>query len=385
MIVKNLKTFRKNLHKHPELANNENNTAKKIKDYLQEIHPDILYDSFYNNSILAIYETKNPGPHVMFRAELDGLPITEKNTVSYKSRNKTISHACGHDGHMSILLGLAEKISQSKKNLNGKISFLFQPAEEIADGANHIISNKQFQSLKPDFIYGFHNLPGYPLNSIILKENTFASASQGMIIKLNGASSHASHPEQGRNPTRTMVDLITILPTIPNQLAEKNAGSLITIIYAKLGEIAFGTSPGDAIIMATLRSYDNTFIAQMKHKAKEQVERITTQYQLDFSIKWVESFPALINNKSCVELLRQTAKNLQKQIIEPSIPFSWSEDFSFYLKEIPGAYFGIGSGENHAPLHSCYYDFPDEILMPSIDFLFHLIKQHNQLLKGVHL
>nr|MDA3813949.1 amidohydrolase [Candidatus Cloacimonadota bacterium] len=348
--------IRKIIHKHPELSGKEKKTAEYIIEILKRFSPDKIITNLGGYGLAAVFDSKLPGPAIAFRAELDALPINELNEFSYKSKNAGVSHKCGHDGHATILIGLAEKITQL--GFKGKIILLFQPAEEIAEGAKLILEDDEFKLLTPDYIFALHNLPGYTEGSIILKKGVFSSTSIGMIINLQGETSHAGHPENGNNPVQAMTNIIDELILLSKKLIDS---AMITIIYAKLGEIAFGTAPGKAEIMATLRSHGKDSMNIMQEKAIVLVQEIAHKYKLEHSIKWTEYFPEIINDDKCLAVIEKAAQRMNKKIIIREHPFSWTEDFSYFTQKIKGAYFGLGAGKDHPQLHNSNYDFPDEI------------------------
>ncbi|MCF7793634.1 MAG: amidohydrolase [Candidatus Cloacimonetes bacterium] len=378
MIDKDLKKFRKELHRNPELSDNEDKTASKIIETLSNYNPDKIMTNIGGKGCAAVFNFTKPGKTIVFRAELDALPITESNEFEYKSKTSGVSHSCGHDGHMTILIGLAKLLDQNRKALCGKVILLFQPAEEIAAGAKRIIQDNKFLNLKPDYIFALHNLPGFELNKIILKKGIFASTSIGLKIHLKGETSHAGHPENGRNPVMAFTSIVNDLIAIPQIYTSFQQAALVTIIHAILGEEAFGTSPGKATIMATFRAHSDEVLIKMKKQAEILVKKSAEASNLDFSMEWVEYFPALINDDNCVESIENTAKKLGFKLQWQTSPFSWTEDFSYYTQKIPGAFFGLGSGKDHPQLHNSNYDFPNEILSTGIKVFYNLIKEINR-------
>jgi amidohydrolase len=357
-----LPVFRKKLHEFPDLSGQEKKTSLVLKKTLLHYKPDEIISELGGYGLAVLFDSKKPGPAIMIRAELDALPIQEINEFSYKSKNPGISHSCGHDGHMTILIGLASWLQKEKKNLQGKVILLFQPAEENAAGAKLILNDPKFKPIQPEYIFALHNIPGYNKGSVIVKKGVFASASQGLIIKLVGKTSHAAHPDKGKNPVLAMTAIIEELSKIPTITTSEQNNALITIIHVKLGEIAFGTSPGDAVIMATFRAQHNEVMQRISEEAENLVKKIAEAYQLEYTIKWVEQFPALQNDDECVDTIRSASKILNKEIVTINEPFLWSEDFSFFTQEHKGAMFGIGSGVHHPQLHNPDYDFPDDII-----------------------
>jgi amidohydrolase len=373
-----LSTIRQYIHQYPETAGKEKNTASIIHSHLEQYQPTTIVTNLGGYGLAAIYTSQKPGPIIIFRAELDALPIPEINIHKYRSQNRGRSHACGHDGHMTILLGIASYLYHHPEEIKGKIVLLFQPSEEIAAGAHKICSTSFYRELNPDYVYALHNLPGFTKGAIVLKKGIFAIASQGIIIKLTGATAHAGHPKQGNNPVFGMTEIIQKITSISEEYNKKNTQAMITIIHLELGEIAFGTTPGTGTIMATLRAPTNTLIAQMSTQVTNAISTTAQKYHLEQSIKWVEKFPATKNHTSAITHLENAASHHNMEIINLRTPFSWTEDFSYYLENTPGALFGLGSGKNHAPLHSQTYDFPDSILNNGIRICLQLIREINQ-------
>lgn len=370
-----LKNIRHILHKNPELSGKEEKTSKFIFDNIKIFEPDAIITELCNYGLAAVFDSKKPGPTIIFRAELDALPISEKNNLSYSSQFPNVSHSCGHDGHMTILLGLASILNKQKLKLKGKIILLFQPAEETAKGAKCIMDSDLFHSLKPDYIFSIHNLPGYKKEQIVIKKGVFASTSVGLIVNLIGKTSHAGEPESGNSPVNGLLEILGYLADFSKINSSLNDSDIVTVIHIEMGAIAFGTSPGSAVIMATLRSFDDDRLESMKRKIIEKISKSAEKYKLEFNIHWVEEFPSTKNDDKCVEIIKLAANKLNKEIKELNRPLSWSEDFSYYLMEIPGALFGIGSGINHPSLHNENYDFPDEIIETGVDVLFKILEE----------
>jgi amidohydrolase len=369
------KKIRKELHKNPELSDYEKKTSSIIRKNLEFYKPDEIITGIAGYGIIAVFDSGRPGPSILLRAELDGLPIYEENDFLYMSKNLGVSHSCGHDGHMSILLGVAEKLNVEKKNFYGKIYLLFQPSEENAKGAKRVLEDPNVKFIHFDYVFGLHNLPGFKKGAIILRRDIFAASSKGLIIKLKGSSSHAGHPENGNNPIFAMIDIIRGLSDISEEFNSLRNKDLITIIHVKLGGVSFGTSPGDGIVMATFRSIDEKIMELMCDKSISIIEKNSNKYDLKFEINWVEIFPLLINNNSCVNIIEKSAKENKLDIVFVDDPFSWTEDFSYYTQKFKGAFFGIGSGVNQPQLHNSNYDFPDEIVPVGINIFLQIIRE----------
>ncbi|MBE0638091.1 MAG: amidohydrolase [Bacteroidales bacterium] len=366
--------LRKDLHKNPELSGVEIETAKKIKAFLKLCSADEIIEDVGGHGLIAIYESRIPGKSILLRADMDALPIPEINDFEHHSVNAFVSHKCGHDGHLVILAGVAQQL-RSNPPEKGRVILLFQPAEETGEGAVTVINDSKFKDLQIDFVFALHNLPGFRKNSIIIRKQHFAAASKGMIIKLSGKTSHAANPEQGISPALAISEIISKFSGLSNAREGFDAFKLITIIHARLGERAFGTSPGYAEVMATLRSYSNDDMELLTNKAINIVEQIADKYGLHEKIEWTEQFPASVNDDECVDLVRTVAVENKFPVREMAEPFRWSEDFGQFLSRHPGALFGVGAGKNHPSLHNPDYDFPDEIIKTGIAMFYGIIKK----------
>ena len=374
MTEKELIEFRRELHKYPELSGREAKTAEKIIDKLKSTGPDKIISGLGGYGVAAVYECGKGGKTVMLRADLDALPIPEANDFEYKSTNPGVAHKCGHDGHMTILTGLGYRIGELKKKLNGRIVLLFQPAEETAQGARAVLEDDKFTGIRPDYAFALHNIPGYPKGSIVYRNGVYSSASRGLIVRLKGDTSHAAHPENSRSPVLAMTSLIHELIAIPQYHTAFSNAALVTVIHAKLGERAFGTTPGYAEVMATFRSHSDKDMDKMVDTAEKYAENISIAHNLEHEIEWVEVFPSTGGTDEMNALVIKAAENAGLEIIEKIVPLPASEDFGFFLNEFDGSFFGLGSGEDQWQLHNSAYDFPDEIIMPGIEIYEEILK-----------
>ncbi|AFL83467.1 amidohydrolase [Belliella baltica DSM 15883] len=366
-----LKNFRRTLHQYPELSGEEKETASRVLEFFKEIHADEVLENLGGNGLAFVFEGKEQGPTTLYRCELDGLPIREDNNIKYKSTIPGKAHLCGHDGHMAIVAGLGLYLKENRPK-KGRVILLFQPAEETGQGAGMVVKDNKFQKILPDFAFALHNLPGYEKNQIIIKKGAFAAASNGMIIKLKGKNAHASHPEAGNSPAEAMSKIIVALQKLPDAMKKF---TMITVIHAKLGEVAFGTTPGDATVMATIRAYENETRELLVHYAEKLCEQIAKEYMLEISFEYVEEFAATHNHQEAWEYGNQAAKNLNLKTKHIRIPFRWSEDFGHFSIHTKTLLFGLGSGKSQPQLHENNYDFPDEIIPTGVNMFQQIIEQ----------
>ena len=372
-ILLRARSIRRLLHISPELSGAEVHTSRLIRECMAAFEPDEIIEGIGGEGIAFIYKGKEAGKTILFRADMDAVPVEETTGLPYASRVRGVAHLCGHDGHVAMLTGFADLLHEQPLQ-KGKVILLFQPAEETGKGAKEIVENEHFKKLKPDYVFALHNLPGYPEGSIITRNEVFASASKGLIIKLKGTAAHAAYPEFGISPTGALAELITALPAL-SESGNYEGLVMVTIVHARLGEPAFGLAPSEAVLMATLRSFDKNDMDALTSRLLETTSSIAQKNQIKYSIEWSDEFIPTINNKEAVSFVEKAANDINARIIRPDLPFRWSEDFGQFTSVYKGAMFGLGAGEECKPLHNSGYDFPDEILETGIRMFYHIVDQ----------
>lgn len=364
------KEIRHQLHEHPQTAGNERFAHDTIIRHLQQLHPDKVYTNVGGWGVIAVWGKDPQAPTVAFRADIDALPI---------------GHRCGHDGHTTILLRLAELID-AEFNIHHSsfnVILLWQPAEETGTGSQAVLDSGILQQYNIVRFFGLHNFPGYPLGTVVLCPHTFAAASTGVIYHLDGRETHASTPELGINPGMAVGEIIGRFNDFNGQPGPFRQSTLICV---RVGEPAFGTSAGHAEVMFTLRAFTNDAMERLLHDANAAVDETAARHKLSVSRSLVEPFHATENDPDCVEEIRKVCSgecvvdSTREQMLStthyPFIvkdqPNRWSEDFAEYLLHYKGAMFGIGSGEHQPELHHPSYDFPDALIEPAAQLFFRL-------------
>ncbi len=360
--------LRHRLHRCAELSHHEGETAAVVEDFLRAVGPDDLLRDVGGHGVLAVFAGHATGPTVLLRCELDALPIHEQLTIGHGSRRASVSHKCGHDGHMAILCGVARELGRGCPP-RGRVVLLFQPAEETGEGAALVLDDPQFASVRPDWVFALHNLPGYGLGEVLLREGPFASGSRGVAIHLEGATAHAAETERGRSPALAAAQLIAALSAVPQFHIPLHEAAKVTVIHARVGEVAFGTTPGKGVVMATLRAHRESILNELEGHCRRLGHDIARAHGLSAAIDVREPFPATVNHPEAVAVVRAaaTATGLAVRALEH--PFGWSEDFGHFTRGFKGALFGLGAGDQHPALHHPTYDFPDELLAPGVRIL----------------
>ncbi|MDK1386826.1 amidohydrolase [Sinorhizobium sp. 8-89] len=361
--LEEITAFRRALHRRPELSGAEAETARSVAAALEETGADEIVTGLGGHGVAAIYRGPGDGPTVMIRAELDGLPIEEVSDLPHRSEVIGKGHLCGHDGHMAILMALARGLGRLRP-ARGRAILLFQPAEENGAGAAAVLADPKFHALRPDFVFSLHNFPGLPLGHVALAEGPVNCASRGMKIALSGRTAHASSPEDGIAPTFALAKLLSGLTALGVGGALDENFTLVTVTHAKLGEEAFGISPGYAEIWATLRTLTDERMAALVSAAEVLVRKEAEAAKLKATIGYEDVFHQCSNAAPAVDELRRALdeEGVSHDPGAGALPMKASEDFGLFGRVAPSAMFFLGAGENHPRLHNPDYDFPDALI-----------------------
>jgi amidohydrolase len=359
--LKKLVDFRKTLHSRPELSGFERDTADLICNYLNPFSPSKIKKDIGGHGVAVTFNLDKKGPHLLFRADLDALPIFENNQFEHKSSVDGVFHGCGHDGHMASLCGVAHILS-NYKNRGGAVTLFFQPEEETGAGALKSIEDEYFKSLGVDYIFGWHNLPGFSEGALIVKDGIFAISSVGIKISMEGRTSHAGEPEKGLSPMNTLIKLVEFTNSF------KDPGIdyfLITPTYLNVGTVGHGSSPGIGELLLTVRATNSADLFSITDQIIEFAEIEGGQNNLKVLVEKREFFPEVNNDENLLKSLREIASSSNIQVVERSEPFRWTEDFGNFTKEYRSLFWGIGAGEDYPPLHDKNFDFNDNLISKS--------------------
>jgi len=353
--------WRRKLHRRPELSGEERETAREVRRFLASSNPDRVVSDLGGHGVAAVYEGAEPGPTVMFRAELDGLPIQETSDLPYRSVLSGKGHLCGHDGHMATLAALARGLGRQRPG-RGRAVLMFQPAEENGAGAAAVLGDPRFSEIAPDMAFALHNLPGIALGRVALAEGPVNCASRGLRLVLVGRTSHASMPELGVSPVEAAARLMPALTAL-GRAGPVDAGfRMVTVTHAKIGEPAFGVAPGRAEIWATLRTSTDVQMAGLCVESERAALDVGRDQGLGVEIGYHDIFAHCENAPAAVGHLRRAldAEGVPHDRGNP--PMRASEDFGRFGQRAPAAMFFLGAGESRPNLHNPDYDFPDQLI-----------------------
>lgn len=346
------------LHQIPEVSGAEEKTAAYITTYLRAYAPDRLLTGLGGHGVAAVYDGAADGPTVMIRCELDGLPIEELSDQPYRSTHAGRGHLCGHDGHMTMVAALAEDLAANRP-ARGRVVLMFQPAEETGKGAPAVVADPAFGEIAPDYAFSLHNLPGLAVGRIALCSGPANCASRGMRIRLGGRTSHAAAPQDGVSPAGAMAQLLPGLVALGGGTDLGPDYALVTLTHARLGEATFGIAPGEGEVWATLRTVNDTRMAQLIEEATALVGKVCAEQGLGHEISFDDVFEACTNNPEAVAVLQKACDRVGLGVAMQDRPQRWSEDFGQFGKGAKAAMFWLGSGEDQPQLHNPDYDFPD--------------------------
>lgn len=352
---------RKILHQYPETSGDEKETATRIETYLQKIAGLSIHNQVGGNGIVA-FKKYGPGPAIGFRAELDALPIAEKSEVPHTSKVDGKSHACGHDGHMSMVLELLCLLENSKTK-SGTVVLIFQPSEETGEGAAAMVQHIHDHNLAMpslDICFAIHNIPGRTLGTVLLRDGAFACASVGVELKLSGRTAHAAHPEDATNPLLVACNLMQFGLDIPKS-STVTGFALCTAISLESGGKTFGTSPGEALLRLTLRADSSKTLDAMCEAFEAESRKQAEVAGASADIAFFEHFPATANT-SHSKPARKAAETAGLNVEDLGNAFRWSEDFAHFDQLCPIFLMGLGSGKNQPALHAPNFDFPDDLI-----------------------
>lgn len=365
----NINNIRHTLHQLAEPSNCEEKTQKFILDTLSQFKPTAVHTFDNSRNVMAVFDSGISGKTQLFRGDFDAVRIDETINVPYASQTEGVAHKCGHDGHATILLGLAEQLHLHPIR-EGRVLLFFQAAEETGEGARQLLETRILDAYKPDRVLALHNIPGEPLGTVICRPNSFTCSVISCDIELHGRTSHAAEPLKALSPYPAAKAITDQLLVLNRYDIAKDDFCLLTLVEFRIGEPAYGVTAGHGVLRFTLRAKDDNLLKQTMKRLEQIVETEARESEINTFISWKEYFAASKNQPDVVELIKEAAKNCGLPFKDKDAPFSWGEDFGLLTQHYDGALFGLGSGTGQPALHNEHFDFPDELLPIGVR-LFH--------------
>ena len=368
--TENLAEIRRDFHRFPELGFQEKRTKDKIASYLKELGLDV----YYGSGIVGLLRVGHGTKVIGLRADMDALPIQETNTHNYISKNKGIMHACGHDGHMTMLLGAAHKLS-TNTNFNGTIVFIFQPNEEHGLGAKAMMDEGLLENFPIEEIYGIHNLPGIPTGELLTRPGLICSSESLFEMKIKGMGGHSSMPQLGRDTITIGAEIVQAIQTIISRKISSGSGAVVSVTEF-ISDGQRNVLSGETILKGDVRTRQIDDRKKIEIYLNQIAEGIATAHDIKIEVAFETEFIETINHIKPTEAVLKTAKNSGLKVTNCE-PMSFSEDFAHFSNAVPGCFFLLGNGiigANSKPLHSNDYDFNDDLLSIGSDFWASLAK-----------
>ncbi len=376
--INEIKKWRHEIHSNPETAFCEVQTAAFVEQKLKSFGVDEVHTGIAKTGIIGVIKGNGSRDKAIgLRADLDALDIEEKNSFAYVSKNKGKMHACGHDGHTTMLLGAA-KFLASNKDFSGTVYLIFQPAEENEGGGRSMVEEGLFEKFPMDRVYGMHNWPGLDAGTFSVRTGPVMAAADRFDLIIKGKGGHAAMPHLTHDPLITATQVVQGLQQLHSRRMNPLDQSVLSITQFHAGE-AYNVIPDHAVVRASVR----TFRKEVKEMIKEGIHQIaggiTMANNCSYELNYRDGYPSTINTDEAAEISAKAAAKTvgPKNVLRDYPPSLASEDFSFMLQEKPGCYvwLGNGPGEGGCMLHNPHYDFNDDILHTGISYWINLVKE----------
>lgn len=366
--------WRHHIHSYPETAFEEHKTTEFIIEKLRSFGIDELYTDFAPTGVVGIIKGNKSGPWIGLRADIDALDILEDNQVDYCSKIKGKMHACGHDGHTTILLGTAKYLA-SHRDFSGTVVVIFQPAEENEGGGRVMVERGLFERFPIDAVYGLHNQPNMAFGEFYIRKGPLMAAYDVFEIKITGNGSHAAAPHNGYDTIVTATQVVNALQTIVSRNVNPIDSIVVSVTQIHSGD-TWNVLPQQAVIRGTVRTFQPAVQDLAEQRIKEIAQGVANTFHATAQIDYQRRYPATVNHEQATELAIKAASQIvgEEKVHCDASPTMGSEDFAFMLQVKQGAYIWLGTGDG-ANLHHPKFNFNDEILTIGVAYFIELVKE----------
>ncbi len=374
-----IKGWRRDLHAHPETAFEEVRTADFVAEKLAEFGLEV-HRGLATTGVVGVLqgESNTSSRAIGLRADMDALHIQELTDFAHRSRHDGRRHACGHDGHTAMLLGAAKYLAETR-NFDGRVAFIFQPAEENEGGGRVMVQEGLFERFPVEAVYGLHNMPGMPVGTISLRSGPAMAAFDIFEIVITGKGTHAAMPQLGIDPVVTGAQLVTALQTIASRRTEPLDSVVVSVTQFHAGE-TWNVIPETAVIRGTVRSFKKATQARIEADIERMARAVCESQGATMTLRYERRYPALVNSEAETGIAATVAARVvgADKVVNGAEPLMGSEDFAFMLEEKPGCYVWLGNGEEGGPggcaVHNPHYDFNDEIAVIGASYWAQLVE-----------
>ncbi|WP_298444261.1 amidohydrolase [uncultured Ferrimonas sp.] len=374
--------WRRHLHQHPELSNRETATAAYVAEHLRQLGLQ-LTTGVAHTGVVALLDSGKPGPTVMLRADMDALPVTEQVDLPFASTTKTtfrgqevgVMHACGHDAHVAILMGVAQSLTQMKQQLNGKVLFVFQPAEEGAPegeegGAELMLKEGLFQRYQPDVAFGLHVTSALPVGVIGMKSGPAMASADRFVINVSGEQTHGSRPWNGADPIVASANIINAVQTLVSRQLDITKAPAVVSFGSIHGGVRSNIIPDQVELVGTIRTFDEGMRAQIHQHLPEIAANSAASLGATAATTVEVGYPVTVNDPQLSQwAMPYLAQHSSSEAVVNTGLITGAEDFSFFAQQVPGVYFFLGvtpQGQDprHAPSNHSPKFYIDEAALP---------------------
>ncbi len=375
-----IKGWRRDLHAHPETAFEEVRTADFVAEKLAEFGIEV-HRGLATTGVVGVLDGRSnaSGRAIGLRADMDALHIQELNGFDHRSRHDGKMHACGHDGHTAMLLGAAKYLSETR-NFDGRVAFIFQPAEENEGGGRVMVEEGLFELFPVEAVYGLHNMPGMPVGSVSLRSGPAMAAFDIFEIVVTGKGTHAAMPQLGIDPVVTGAQIVTALQTIASRRTAPLDSVVVSVTQFHAGD-TWNVIPETAVIRGTVRSFKKETQDQMERDIDRIARAICDSQGATMTLRYERRYPALVNSEAETQIAGAVAAKVvgDGKVLMGAEPLMGSEDFAYMLEAKPGCYVWLGNGTEGGPggcsVHNPHYDFNDEISVVGASYWATLVEQ----------
>ncbi len=360
--------IREDFHKYPELSFQEKRTSKRIADILQEINIDNIKTGIAETGVVGVLFGGIPGKTIAFRADIDALPIQEENNVVYRSKNDGVMHACGHDAHITSVLGTAMILSEMKDDLRGNVKFIFQPAEEIFGGAKIMVENGVLDLyIKVDAVVGMHVWPGLEVGKIGVRSGAMMASADRFEITIRSSGGHGAMPHLTSDSIVSSAQIINSLQTIASRSIDPLKPVVVSVCRIEGGQ-AFNIIPKEVKMEGTVRTLDDDVTVKVIKRINDIISGVEKAMEVKCQLNYTNGCPPLINDSDIVKLIERAGTDIlgSDNVIEIE-PTMGGEDFTYYTRKVPGAMFFLGTKNEKlgliSPVHRPTFDIDPDALV----------------------
>ena len=366
--LEELTRWRRSLHKHPEIAFEEHRTSEFVAEQLERFGLDVHRGLAQTGVVGTLHNGE--GKSIGLRADLDALPMSELNTFEHRSEVKGCMHACGHDGHTTMLLGAAKYLSEHQE-FQGSVHFIFQPAEEGLGGGRVMVEEGLFDKFPVDAVFGMHNWPGMDAGTFAVRPGAMMAASDTFEITVTGRGCHGAMPHMGVDPVMVGAQIVGALQNIVSRNIHPLSSAVVSVTQFHSGE-AWAVVPESAVLRGTARSFEEPVRQQVEQRIGEVARGIAAAHGATVDITYTRHYPPTVNSYREAEFCAEVMESLvgADKVKRDPVPSMGAEDFSFMLEQRPGAYVWIGNGpgEGGCVLHNPHYDFNDAVIGLGVEY-----------------